>query len=275
MKKFLKRALMVVGVVVLLGLGTGYVRYYNVIHVTSVSFADTQAVLLPHLQEFLPEGDEPRPAVLLFHGCGGVKPSLPRRAKEFVQQGYVALIVDSFNGRGIDWERVCDGLEMFGDQRAADVLAGLEYARTHPRIDPERLFIVGYSHGGWAVLESLAYGDALPRGLRDAPADPLAGLRGAITWYPYCGPGTRFSSGWESPVPVLMLLAAEDEITPPEPCVDVAKRQLARSQPVDWQVFEKVSHSFDTGEDWVVLSDEAVHEAALSRQLAFLTRYSR
>lgn len=156
MKTAFKRVLLVAGVLILLVVGTAYVRYYDVIHVTPVSFAETQSAVLPHLQVFLPEGGGRRPAVLLFHGCGGVKPSLPRRAEEFVEQGYVAMIVDSFAGRNTDWERVCDGLEMLGDQRAADVLVGLQYARSHPRVDVDRLFIAGYSHGGWAVLETLA-----------------------------------------------------------------------------------------------------------------------
>lgn len=275
MKKSLQRALIVVAVLVLLLLVTGYVRYYDVIHVTPVSFVDTQAVVLPHLQVFLPEGDEPRPAALLFHGCGGVRPSLPRRAQEFVEQGYVAVIVDSFAGRNTDWERVCDGLEMFGDQRAADVLVGLEFARSHPRIDADRLFIVGYSHGGWAVLESLAYNGALPRGLGDSPAEPLAGVRGAVTWYPYCGAGTRFSAGWDNPIPVMMLLAAEDEITPPEPCAAVARRQAEAGQPVTWHVFDGVSHGFDTRAEWVQLYDAGVHGEALAEQWTFLSRYSR
>lgn len=274
MKTVLKRTLLVVAILVLLLAGTGYVRYYEVIHVAPVSFAQAQSVVLPHLQVFLPEAHEPRPAVLLFHGCGGVKPSLPRRAQDIAAAGYVAVIVDSFKGRDIDWQRVCDGLEMFGDQRAADVLVGLEYARGHPRIDGERLFIVGYSHGGWAVLESLAYDGALPRGLSDSPPAPLSGVRGAITWYPYCGAATRFSAGWESPIPVLMLLAAEDEITAHEPCVDIARRQAAAGQPMEWEVFERVSHGFDTGEEWVVAYDAKVHGAAVERQLAFLSRHS-
>jgi dienelactone hydrolase len=250
------------------------VRYYDVIHVSPVSFADTQAVLLPHVQVLLPEANEPRPAVLMFHGCGGVKPSLYRRAREFVAQGYVAVIVDSFKGRHIDWEKVCDGREMFGDQRAADVLVALEYARNHAAIDGDRLFIVGYSHGGWAVLESVAADGALPRGLADGPADPLAGLRGVIAWYPYCGIATRFRAGWKSGIPVLMLLAAEDEITAPGPCAEIAQRQADAGQPIDWRVFEDVSHGFDTREDWVEHYDVGVHEEALSLQADFLARHS-
>ena len=273
MKKLLKRGLVAVATLASLLLAIGYVRYYDIIHVAPVSFAETQAVVLPHVQVFLPGVDAVRPAVLLFHGCGGVRPSLQRRAREFVEEGYVAIIVDSLTGRGIDWQRVCSGLEMFGDQRAAEDLVGLEYARQHPQVDSDRLFIVGYSHGGWAVLEGLASNGTLPRGLSDSPAEPLAGLRAAITWYPYCGIATRFSAGWESPIPVLMLLAAKDQITPHEPSTEVARRQMQAGQPVEWTVFACVGHGFDTGAEWVALSDEGVHRDALARQSAFLSRY--
>jgi dienelactone hydrolase len=100
--------------------------------------ADTQDSVLPHLQVFLPEAVEPRPSILLFHGCGGVKPSLLTRAQELAEQGYVVIIVDSFAGRNIDWQRVCAGRVMFGDQRAADVLVALEYARDHSVIDADK-----------------------------------------------------------------------------------------------------------------------------------------
>jgi len=217
----LKRILVALGLLVVAVVAAGYVRHYDVIHVRPASFADTQSVLLPHIQVLLPEASGPRPAVLMFHGCGGVKPSLARRARELVELGFVAVIVDSYQGRGTDWEKVCAGRELFGDQRAADVLVALEYARNHAAIAGDQLFIAGYSHGGWAVLEALAYNGALPRGLTDSPAEPLAGLRGAIAWrrddarlelsgtrrasraasgsvslYRYAKAETRLESGW-------------------------------------------------------------------------------
>lgn len=270
MGTFVKRLLAVVGVVIVLTVGIGYTRYVDAINVKHVSFADTQALVVPHLQVVLPDSDEPRPAVLMFHGCGGVKPSLLRRARELAERGYVAVVVDSYKGRNIDWERVCAGREMFGDQRAADVLVALEYARHHEAIDARRLFIAGYSHGGWTVLESLAYNGALPRGLVDSPDNPLAGVRGVIAWYPYCGIATHFRSGWEKDIPVLMLLAAEDEVTDHRPCAEVAQRQAQMGLPVDWQVFENVGHGFDTGEDWVIRDDADVLAQARAAQLHFL-----
>jgi len=256
----------------LLGLaGTYYLYYQDAIDIDDQSFAEKQAALLPNLSVLLPPDSQQRhPAALLFHGCGGVKPSLQRRAQEFVERGYAAVIVDSFTGRQIDWRRVCDGRELHGDQRAADVLVALEFARNHPAIDADRLFLVGYSHGAWTILESLAYGDALPRGLADAPATGLAGVQGLVAWYPYCGFASRFRKGWQSELPVLMLLAAEDEITDPEPCATIAAEQASRGEPVSWQVYDGVSHGFDTGEDWVVISNPAVHRQALQDQFYFL-----
>jgi len=258
----------------LLVAGYVYARYYDVIHVKPATFAEMQDLILPHLQVFLPDTDRATPAVLMFHGCGGVKPSLQRRARELVAGGYAAIIVDSYAGRGTDWQKVCDGRELFGDQRAADVLVALEYARNHPRILPDQLFIAGYSHGGWAVLESIAYDGALPRGLVDSPADPLAGVRGAIAWYPYCGVATHFRDGWTSDIPVLMLLAEEDEITEPGPCVEIARRQATAGKPVEWRVFANVSHGFDTREEWVEHYDAGVLEAANALQADFLQRHS-
>ena len=274
MVKHGRRAFTITGILIIAALCSGYVRYYHVIQVSPASFADTQSVVLPHLRVLLPEANEPRPAVLMFHGCGGVKPSLFRRAREIVAQGYVAVIVDSYTGRDTEWEKVCDGREMFGDQRAADVLVALQYARNHPGIAGDQLFLAGYSHGGWAVLEALAYNGALPRGLADSPANPLEGLRGVIAWYPYCGVATRFRAGWTSDIPVLMLLAAEDETTAPGPCVEVARRQAEAGQPVDWRVFDGVSHGFDTLEEWVERYDAGVHEEARALQADFLARHS-
>jgi len=40
------------------------------------------ARLEPHLTIVGPDDDRPRPAVLLFHGCGGLRGHLPRYAEE-------------------------------------------------------------------------------------------------------------------------------------------------------------------------------------------------
>ncbi|MCP4466135.1 MAG: dienelactone hydrolase [Halieaceae bacterium] len=264
-----KRWITLLFVIVLLLSGVGYLRFNEAWNITPLNFAAVRNQVVPHIQVVLPGGDGPHPAVLMFHGCGGVKPALLTRAHEFADRGYGAVVVDSFKGRDIDWQRVCDGEILYGDQRAADVLVGLDFVRRDSRFDASRLFLAGYSHGGWTVLESVFYNGELPRGLLDAPDTSLDGVRGVVAWYPYCGVVARFRGGWQAQLPVLMLLAGEDQITPAEPCVDVARSMASGGQPVDWRVFEDAAHGFDTTHDWVRGYDAEIHAEARAIQNEF------
>ena len=44
-----------------------------------------------------------------------------------------------------------------GSERAGDVLVSIDDARRMPFVDPERLVLIGSSHGGWAIMELLAF----------------------------------------------------------------------------------------------------------------------
>lgn len=268
--RFAKPLMTVLFVVVLLLVGVGYTRFYEALHITPLNFAAARDQVVPHIEVVWPRGDGPHPAVLMFHGCGGVKPALLTRAGEFAELGYAAVVIDSFKGRNIDWQRVCDGEILFGDQRAVDVLVGLDFVRRDARFDPGHLFLAGYSHGGWTVLESVFYNGELPRGLLNAPDASLDGVRGVVAWYPYCGLVARFRDGWQAELPVLMLLAGKDQITPAQPCVDVARGMAKAGRPVDWRVFEDAAHGFDTTHDWVRGYDAEIHARARAIQEEFL-----
>ena len=60
------------------------------------------------------------------------------------------------------------------------MLVSIDDARRMPFVDPERLVLIGSSHGGWAIMELLAFEAAgrLPfnlAALRGAPAGARAG----------------------------------------------------------------------------------------------------
>jgi dienelactone hydrolase len=259
----------------LLSVTAAYSWYFQeAIFAQPQSFEHTQQLLLPQMQVLLPDTDEPRPAVLFFHGCGGPRDYSVARARRIVELGYVAILVDSYTGRGIDWQLSCEGRVLPGSQRAADVLVALEFARQQPAVDPDRLFVMGYSHGGWTVLEALANGDALPPKLSDSPGNHLAGVVGVIAWYPYCGIGAEYTRGWSSDVPVLILLAADDQTTAPEPCIDIANEHSQRGLPVQWRVYPGVDHGFDLQEDWVKVYDPEIHRQAMQLQNDFLSEHS-
>ncbi len=272
MKKIGGYILLGLGLTLSLGTGASWWYYKDALHFPDSSFAETRSLLVPYMEVFLPQGDGPFPTALLFHGCDGINDSSQPKAEAMVQQGFAAILVDSNTPRGVDWQMSCDGRVLLGTQRAADVLVALDYARQHPAMDAQQLFLVGYSHGGWTSLEALRYGESLPPGLGDSPGSHLAGVRGVVAWYPYCGIASEFRKGWDSNIPVLMLLAGEDEITAPEPCEDVARRQEATGHPVEHIVYPEVTHGFDLVADWVVHYDPETARRATDTQFSFLDR---
>ena len=104
-------------------------------------------VLRPHDALYRPEGAGPFAAVVVLHGCLGVRSKDTRWAEWLKEQGYVALVVDSMTGRGletIDQRRgVCTGATLWGGTRAADVRASLAYLKTLPYVSGDRLGVVG------------------------------------------------------------------------------------------------------------------------------------
>ena len=98
-------------------------------------------------------GTDKLAAVVLIHGSGGVSGSMDRWAQELNSIGVAAFILDSFSGRGI----VSTGT----DQSQLDTLAmmvdayrALGRLYQHPRIDPNRIAVMGFSKGAVAAVYS-------------------------------------------------------------------------------------------------------------------------
>ncbi len=198
----------------------------------------------------------PYPTVLFFHGCGGVHANANEWAKGFAQVGFATIVVDSLKPRGMKnpqkVDQICKGHILPGSDRAADVLAMIGWARKQSWANKNEIYVVGWSHGGWAVLEFLARDVAhtpLP-GTRNVPASVNADLRavkGAILFYPYCGPASKAAqSGLKYLPPTLMMLAGKDRVVSTPACIKLANSQMKRGWPVITKVYDRARHSFDT-----------------------------
>ena len=202
--------------------------------------ATLQPVLRPHDVVYKPDGEGPFPAVMVLHGCLGVRSKDTRWAQHLRDEGYVALVVDSMTGRGMttrdDLTGVCRGLNLWGGTRAADIRASLAHLRTLPYVDARRVAVIGFSHGAWAALDFLA----------TSSADDVRGLRAVVGFYPYCGVASRARwFGWQVDVPTLLLLAGQDSMVSPEQCRSLAERVAAGGRPVTFTVYPEARHSFD------------------------------
>lgn len=150
------------------------------------------SMLAPSIFVVGPDDDQPRPAVILFHGCGGLRDHLPRYAGAARAAGWRAFIIDSYAPRG--WSNsfalatVCTGLLLQGWQRAGDVLAAVHGVSRRPDVDASRVVLAGWSHGGWGIMEAMSSERAAGQlGLADPGAVPLVGVIGTWLAYPYVG----------------------------------------------------------------------------------------
>ena len=150
------------------------------------------ARLEPHVIVVGPDDDRPRPAALLFHGCGGLRDHLPRYAEAARAAGWRAFIVDSYAPRG--WSRVfalaavCTGLMLRGGERAGDILATIHGVSRRRDVDASKLMLAGWSHGGWGIMEAMSADRSRPGlGLGDPGAVDLAPVLATYLAYPYVG----------------------------------------------------------------------------------------
>lgn len=183
---------------------------------------------------YRPEGDGSRPAVVLMHGCDGLKPSIRHAlrgyAKFFIENGYVALILDSFGPRGNGGGWVCkspDRLISARIYRQQDALDALKFLRSLPFVDADHVFQMGQSNGG-SVAIRLAQ--------MDAPA-----FRASTAYYPGCGSFNRLGSKAELTAPLLVLAGAADDWTPPADCLSIR----ASGAEYRVEVYPGAVHSFD------------------------------
>ncbi len=280
MHRWLPRIL--VTLVVLLG-AAGFTawRYGRGGFATPRSPAALDAELRPVDRSFAPAGQGPFPAVVQLHGCGGDPVHQRDWAELFAGQGLFALAVDSYRGRGIAAEEVCAGRALLPAVRAADALVSLAAARRDPRVDASRVALAGWSHGASSLIELLGADpphELLPALLPHEPPLGLDGLAGVLLVYPYCGFGVRLET-WRSPVPVLMLLAEQDSLADPAPCLDLAARLREAGRPVEAKLYPGVDHGFDfrkRPENWNLRQPDSEMASRAERDaLEFLRRVLR
>lgn len=186
------------------------------------------------------EGKERKPTVLMLHGCGGMldrsgsKPSsrIVDYARWLNAQGWQALALDSFSARG---EReLCtqkNGQRRVTQaQRRQDVLGALQHLGQHPQVDPRRVVLLGWSHGGGTVLA------ATNRRYADVARAPLI-PRLAVAFYPGCA--NERQRGYQPSTDVLLLLGLADDWTPAALCQDL------QGPRVQVHVWEGAHHGFD------------------------------
>jgi len=192
---------------------------------------------------YLPEG-QPKGSVIALHGCGGLFATRGPRigklnarheamAAMLVAHGYAALFPDSLTPRGE--KELCTqtiaGRRIGLLARRADVLGALTWVAAQAWARPERIALLGWSHGGSAVLAAT---DLARPAVRNHPVRPAL----AIAFYPGCG--SILLSGYQPSAPLVLMLAELDDWTAPGLCID-----LGKSVGAEINVYRDSHHDFD------------------------------
>jgi dienelactone hydrolase len=162
-----------------------------------------------------PGGAGPFPVLVVLHGCAGPRPNGERWAAEARAIGFMTAIPDQYGPLGV--EQTCtstSGFRLWERARATHSL--LRLLQQRPDVRPDRVFVMGFSQGGiLAVGTATSAWDS-----QDPPWAPsdLPRPAGAIALYPLC-------SYWPAAprAPLLLLLPALDDWTPPVDCEDWAR----------------------------------------------------
>lgn len=214
---------------------------------------DGRTRLIAHL--FRPPGDEPRPAIVMMHGCSGLLNNKGRFialyrawARTLLEKGYVMLVVDSAKSRGFG--QTCSPGEarrtMLRD-RPKDAYAALQYLQAQPFVRADRIALAGWSQGGGIVLLTINdHSIGRPEGLANDFAAAVAFYPGSCSETYQSQPYTRVPPhGWTSRVPLLVLFGEDDVWTELKPCQAFLSEAKARGNDIELKTYAHAVHAFD------------------------------
>jgi dienelactone hydrolase len=181
-----------------------------------------------------PDGEGPFPAIVGLHGCAGMHDTTKQKlVGELVGRGYVILLVDSFATRGIDHACTSSAFGTFL-RRRPDAYGALVFLARQTFVAPQRVALVGFSHGGWVTL-SLAEARSFelfvpPSSLR---------FRAAAAINPPCKQALARPG-----IPTLIFVGALDDWTPAADCSNTIATWGDDGPPVELVVYPGAHHGF-------------------------------
>jgi dienelactone hydrolase len=230
---------------------------------------DPNAVGAPRSGAFaeltLPAGAAPTAAVVVLHGCGGIVPHDRWWAAQIARWGYATLLIDSFRPHG--YTEVCNrGQLVPPETQARDAFDGAAYLRARLGLPNAPVGVIGFSHGGWAVLKAVLAGV-----VRQPDERPFAA---AVAFYPGCDPP---ASPLETDT--LILIGGADEWTPAARCERWVQQAQANGHALRFKIYPGALHAFDAlskpawfAGHYIGRDDAAASDAVAETQAFFAPR---
>lgn len=177
------------------------------------------------------------PLVVMLGGSGGLGNNIDGWDNLFLSMGISTFAIDPFAGRGLV-STVNDQSQLGRLNMILDVYRSLEILAAHPRVDPARIAIIGFSRGGQAALYS-----ALTRfheRWNNSGVSPVA----YIPLYPNCSMAI-IDDTVVADVPIRIFHGTADDWNPIQPCRDYVARLVSAGVDVTLTEFAGLHHVFD------------------------------
>jgi dienelactone hydrolase len=231
-----------------------FAGYYR-LNVEQVYSSEHFNFLKPHFEIVKPSSGKKFPTVIMFHACGGPYPYLDSWQKFFSDSGIASIQVDSTGPRGMNRRTairtVCSGFDLQGQERAGDVYSVLANLDQFSWIDNDNLFIAGWSHGAYTLMDFMTMNDDLvPSNILDFNQNAIPRIKGKITFYPHCGIlNLSQKYKWRTRTPSLVFLADQDGFglaTQPSDCIELFQSMNKNEKYIDYYLMENSTHVFDS-----------------------------
>ncbi len=182
-------------------------------------------------------GNDRLPAVVLIHGSGGVSGFVLDWEQDLNAMGVATFVLDSFTARGIVNTNY-DQSQLGMLTMIVDVYRALAVLARHPRIDPTRIAVMGFSKGGGAALYA-----SLKRfqRLHGPVGQEFAAY---IAFYPPCYMVFRDDED-VADKPIRIFHGSADDYVPVAPCRAYVARLKAKGQDAQLTEFAGAGHLFD------------------------------
>jgi dienelactone hydrolase len=183
------------------------------------------------------QGSGRLPVVVLQHGSSGYAANIDVWSRHLNEMGVSTFALDGFTGRGLTEvntnQAALGRLNLILDvYRALDVLA------SHPRVDPRRIVLMGFSRGGQAALYA-----SLKRFHRLWSKSGVE-VAAYIPFYPDCLTAFLFDTE-VADRPIRIFGGALDDYNPVSACKAYVERLRSAGHDVELTVYPAASHAFD------------------------------
>jgi len=185
------------------------------------------------------QGSGRLPVVVLMHGSSGVGASIEPWVHQFNALGISTFVIDGFSGRGLT--AVGPNQALLGRLNfILDIYRSLGILANHPRVDPQRIVLMGFSRGGQAALYASL--DRFNK-LWNKSGVQFAGY---IPFYPDCS--TRYLADADvAPRPIRIFHGTPDDYNPVASCKAYVARLQQAKRDVVLTEYPDSAHGFDAG----------------------------